>query len=443
MQGIDEVHRRQWARLVAILARTYGDLDLAEDAAGEAFAAALERWPVEGTPDNPAGWLMRVARNKAVDRLRRESSRGARQAAAHALLAVRAEEPPTLPSSGPLADDRLRLLFTCCHPALSADARIALTLRLIAGLSTAEVARAFWVPEATMAQRLVRAKRKIAAARIPYRVPGPEDLPARLAAVLRAVYLIFREGYSPSGGDDLVRTDLCDEAIRLARLVVELLPDEGEAEGLLALLLLQHSRRHARRDAAGDVVLLADQDRGRWDEAAIAEGRARTISALRRGRGAYALQAAIAACHTAPVRSDWRAIVALDGELARRDPSPAVLLNRAVAVAEVEGPAAGLAMIDSLLSTSDGASLARSSHHPHVARADRLRRLGRDRAAIAAYDRAVALAPTAPERRLLRARRDALAGQPDDPGDPGDPGQPDALAGQPGDLADDPGDPAP
>lgn len=405
MTSLGEVHRRHWAKVVAILARTFRNLDLAEDAAGDAFAEAVARWPVEGTPDNPSAWLVKVARNKALDRVRRESSRDAKQAAAHELLTTRGQV--ELPAFGPLADDRLRLLFTCCHPALSAEAQIALTLRLIAGLTTQEVARAFWVPEVTMAQRLVRAKRKISTAGIPYRVPEPPELPDRLAGVLRVVYLVFREGYNPSGGDELVRADLCAEAVRLARLVVELLPDQGEALGLLALLLLHHSRRDARCDDAGDLVLLADQDRDRWDRAAIDEGVALTERALRHGRGGYALQAAIAACHanSTPAGADWRTIAALYGELARIDPSPAVLLNRAVAVAEVDGPAAGLAMVDSLLSTAGGAALARSSHHPHVARADFLRRLGRYPDAAAAYGIAAGMAPTEPERRLLTRRR--------------------------------------
>jgi RNA polymerase sigma-70 factor (ECF subfamily) len=410
MSVLDEVHREQWARVVATLAGIFRDLDLAEEAAAEAFATAVERWPAEGTPDHPGAWLITVARNRALDRLRRESSRSAKQRAAHELLTIRGEGLADVPASGALADDRLRLLFTCCHPALSPEAQIALTLRLIAGLTTAEVARAFWVTEATMAQRLVRAKRKIRTAGIPYRVPEPPELPERLAEVLRVVYLVFREGYTPSGGSALVRVDLCEEAIRLARLVVELLPGQNEALGLLGLLLLHHSRRAARVDADGEIVLLGDQDRRLWDRAAIREGAALALEALRRGRGPYALQAAIAACHaTATVDgTDWPAITALYGELARIDPSPAVLLNRAVAVAEVDGPAAGLAMIDSLLSTPAGAALAASSHHPHVARADLLRRLGRGADAAAAYRRAAQMAPTEPERRFLIARLEQL-----------------------------------
>ena len=411
-----DLFRREWPKVVASLARTWGDLDLAEDAAGEAFARAVERWPVEGRPPNPGGWLMTVARNQAIDRQRREATRDQRQRSAQVWLATRKEQPAEeveMVEVGPMADDRLRLVFTCCHPALAPEARVALTLRLIAGLSTAEVARAFWVPEATMAQRLVRAKRKIAAAHIPYRVPAPADLPERLAGVLRVVYLVFREGYAPSGGDDLVRVDLCDEAIRLARLLHELLDDQSEVGGLLALLLLQHSRAAARTDAGGRLVLLADQDRRRWDHRAIVEGTQLAARALAAGRGPYAVQAGIAACHAAAPSGDavdWPTIARLYAELARLEPTPAVALNRAVAVAEVEGPAAGLAMIDSLLGTAAGAALARTSSAPHVARGDLLARLGRSPAAAEAFRRALELAPTQPERDFLAARLGGLEG---------------------------------
>ena len=397
--------------VVASLARTW-TLDQAEDAAAEAFALAVERWPVEGTPPNPGGWLMTVARNKAIDRQRREATRDQRQQAAQHQLAVRGQEMGQETEMGPVTDDRLRLVFTCCHPALAPEAHIALTLRLVAGLSTAEVARAFWVPESTMAQRLVRAKRKIATARIPYRVPAAPDLPERLAGVLRVVYLVFREGYTPSGGEALVRVDLCDEAIRLARLLRELLADQSEVEGLLALLLLQHSRAAARTDAAGRLVLLADQDRARWDHEAIAEGTELATRALGRARGPYALQAAIATCHARRGDTggvDWLTISRLYAELARLEPTPAVTLNRAVAVAEVEGPAAGLAMIDSLLGTTAGAALARASSAPHVARGDLLARLDRRDAAAEAFRRAAELAPTQPERDFLTRRLAQLA----------------------------------
>jgi RNA polymerase sigma-70 factor (ECF subfamily) len=404
---IEEVHRREWAKVVASLARSYGDLDLAEDAAAEAFAVALERWPASGVPDNPGAWLLTTARNRALDRLRRESTRAHRQAEATQLMETRAADSDDLPGTDGLDDDRLRLVFTCCHPALAPEARIALTLRLVAGLTTVEVARAFLVPEATMAQRLVRAKRKIAAARIPYRIPSPPELPDRLAAVLRVVYLVFREGYSPSTGEELVRADLRDEAIRLGRLLVELLPDEGEVLGLLGLLLLHDSRRSTRVDDDGELVLLADQDRARWDQRAIGEGVALAAQGLHRGRRPYALQAGIAACHaTAPdaASTDWARIAALYAELARVDHSPAVELNRAVAVAEVDGPAAGLAVIDALAGTPGGAALARTSHLFHSARADLLRRLDRRDDAAAAYRAALDLDPTAPERRFLTGR---------------------------------------
>ena len=412
MADLDQIHRAQWARVVAVIARAFRDLDLAEEAAAEAFSVAVERWPVDGMPDNPGAWLVAVARNKAIDRVRREAARGPRQAEAQRALIARADDELVI---GPLGDDRLRLMFTCCHPALSAEARIALTLRMVAGLSTAEVARAFWVPEATMAQRLVRAKRKIATARIPYRVPEDSELPDRLSGVLRVVYLVFREGYTPSGGAALARIDLCDEAIRLARLLIELLPDEGEVLGLLSLLLLHHSRRATRANLDGDPILLADQDRRLWDVAAIREGAALAAAALRHGRRPYALQAGIAACHaTAPSGADvnWRTIAALYAELARLDPSPAILLHRAVAVAETDGPAAGLAMVDSLLSTPDGSRYATASHHPHVARADLLRRLDRRNQAADAYRHAAQMASTDPERRFLANRAAELRAPP-------------------------------
>jgi RNA polymerase sigma-70 factor (ECF subfamily) len=394
---MDDVFRREWAAVVATVARTYG-IEVAEEAAAEAFATAVERWPVDGVPDRPGAWLTTTARRKALDRVRRESSRDARQRAAHDLLHV---DPAPPEHDGAVGDDRLRLVFTCCHPALALEARIALTLRLVAGLTTAEIARAFLVPEATMAQRLVRAKRKITAAGIPYRVPPAPELRERTDAVLRVVYLVFREGYAPTAGDDLVRADVRDEAIRLARLLAELLPADGEVAGLLALLLLHDSRRATRVDERGDLVLLADQDRSRWDRAKIDEGLALASAA---GSGAYALQARIAAAH-AGERTDWPAVAALYDRLARLDPSPAVTLNRAVAVAEVDGPAAGLAMLESLASTDGGARLAATSHLLHGARADLLRRLGRVEDAAAAYRRAEQLAGTPAEQRFYARQR--------------------------------------
>jgi RNA polymerase sigma-70 factor (ECF subfamily) len=414
---IEDVYRREWAGVVATLAHTFG-LDVAEEATAEAFAVAVARWPVDGVPDRPGAWLTTTARRKALDRVRRESTRPARQAAAHELAALRtgdgdgsadsvgdAVAEADSGESGPIPDDRLRLVFTCCHPALSLEAQVALSLRLLCGLTTVEIARAFLVPERTMTQRLFRAKQKIAHAGIPYRVPAAADLPARTAAVLRVVYLVFREGYAPTGSDDLVRADLRDEAVRLARLLAELLPDDGEVLGLLALLLLHDSRRATRADDAGELVLLADQDRRRWDHAAIREGLGLVRTALTRSRGPYALQAAIAACHAAApsaADTDWSTIARLYDELARIDPGPAVVLNRAVAVAEVDGPAAGLAMLDSLASTPAGERLAKTSHLLHGARADLLRRLDRLADAQAAYRRAADLATTPAERRFYQ-----------------------------------------
>lgn len=407
---IEEVYEQEWARVVATLARSYG-LDLAEEAAAEAFAAALDRWEVDGIPDRPGAWITTVARRKALDRIRREATRGQREASAQELAAMGANgDTPVGDGSGPVADDRLRLVFTCCHPALDLDAQVALSLRLLCGLATEEIARAFLVGTKTMAQRLVRAKHKIAAAGIPYRVPDQADLPQRTAGVLRVVYLVFREGYAPTA-DDVVRPDLCDEALRLGRLLAELLPDAGEVLGLLALMLLQDSRRATRVDADGDLVLLADQDRGRWDAAAIAEGLDLVRTALARSRGPYALQAAIAAHHAAARSAgatDWVRIVRLYDELARVEPSPAVTLNRAVAMAEVDGPGAGLAIIDALASTPEGHRLAQANHHLHGARARLLERLGRATDARAAYGDAVRQARTAAERRFYERRRTAL-----------------------------------
>jgi RNA polymerase sigma-70 factor (ECF subfamily) len=393
---LERLFRDEYGRTVAVLARIFGDLDIAEDAAQDAFAAAAQRWPVDGVPPSPAGWLITTARNRAVDRLRREAARADKHAEA-ALLHAR-DEPV---EEGAVRDDRLRLIFTCCHPALGTSARVALTLRLLGGLGTAEIARAFLVPEATLAQRLVRAKAKIRDARIPYRVPAEADLPRRLGSVLAVLYLIFNEGYAASSGDELVRADLCAEAIRLARLLVELLPDEMEARGLLALMLLVEARRPARTTAAGDLVLLADQDRSRWDGALLAEGRALVRECLRRNRpGRYQIQAAINAVHTDDGGTDWAQVLQLYDLLQVLDPGPVVALHRAVAVAEVHGPALALALLEPL--DLDG------YHVFHAVRADLLRRLGRADEAIAAYDTALALTGNAAEQAFLRRSRDAL-----------------------------------
>jgi RNA polymerase sigma-70 factor (ECF subfamily) len=396
---IDRVFRGEYGRAVAVLTRYFGDIDIAEEAIQDAFAEAVRRWPDSGPPPSPAGWIITTARNRAIDRLRREASRDERHAQAALLHArdVPAEE-------GPVRDDRLRLIFTCCHPALARPTQVALTLRLLGGLTTLEIARAFFVSESTMAQRIVRAKGKIRAARIPYRIPREADLPDRLKSVLAVIYLIFNEGYQASSGDRLVRADLCAEAIRLGRLLAELMPDEPEVKGLVALMLLTESRRAARTGPAGDLVLLSDQDRSRWDSDLIAEGQAIVRECLRRDQpGVYQIQAAINAVHSdAPTAAatDWRQILALYDQLMAIAPSPVVALNRAVAVAEVDGPDVALAVVDGL--DLDG------YHVFHAVRADLLNRLGRNADAAQAYDRAMARTENAAARAFFDARRDAM-----------------------------------
>ncbi len=396
--------RACWWAAVAAVTRQVGDLEVAEDAVQDACAAALAQWPAEGPPASPCGWLIGTARHKALDRLRRDRRRADKEAEA-----MREEAPP--PAAGGWTagtDDELALIFTCCHPALDPAARVALTLRSVCCLTTAQIAAAFGVPEPTMAQRLVRAKRKIRQAGIAFRAPGRDDMPGRLGAVLRVVCLVFTEGHLATGGDVLIRGDLCDQATRLARALAALLPGEPEVTGLLALLLLTDARREARLSAAGDLVLLADQDRGRWDRAMIGEGEALLEQALRRNRpGPYQIQAAIAACHSGAATAadtDWREIALLYGELIRYEPAPMAEANRAVAVAMSEGPAAGLVILDAV---GTDARLARWPQL-HIARAELLRRLGRRAEAVAAYEAAIALEPPAPERAYLARRMHEL-----------------------------------
>ncbi len=399
---ITRAHREEWARVVAGLTRRFGDLDIAEEAAAEAFATAVERWPADGVPPNPGAWLTTTASRKAIDRIRRENKRDDKQKEAQ----MSYDDPPT--PLGPIDDERLRLIFICCHPALAMESRVALTLRMVGGLTMPEIARAFLVQESAMGQRITRAKAKIKATRIPYRVPSAEDLPARVSGVLAVLFLVFNEGYLATGpGTDPVRHDLTAEAIRLTRLIRALMPQDGEVAGLLALMLLTEARRTARVTPGGELVALGEQDRGAWDTALIAEGHRLVRERLAAGvaPGRYQILAAINAVHTSArdVRdTDWSQVVALYDQLVRLDPSPVVALNRAIAVAELDGPEVALAAVDRLGDDLDG------YHAYHVTRADLLRRQGRGRESRAAYDRAIELAGNTGEIAYLTRRRDQL-----------------------------------
>ena len=403
LESVDAVYRAESRRVLATLIRLLGDFDVAEEALHDAFAAAVEQWPRDGVPDNPRAWLVSAGRFKAIDRIRRRARFDASANEVAERLEAAAREAEATDHEG-LEDDRLRLIFTCCHPSLPPDAQMALTLREVCALTTEEIARAFLTAPSTLAQRIVRAKNKIKVARIPYEVPGRGELPERLDTVLHVVYLVFNEGYSASSGESLTRQDLSREAIRLGRLLVELMPDETEVTGLLALMLLHESRRAARTSPDGDIVLLDDQDRSRWDAQQIAEGTALVDRTLATRRiGPYTLQAAIASVHArarSAAATDWAQIASLYDVLARVDPSPVVALNRAAAVAMRDGPAAGLALIDEILARGELAE-----YQPaHSARAELCRRLGRTAEARASYQRALALTRLEPERRFLERR---------------------------------------
>jgi RNA polymerase sigma-70 factor (ECF subfamily) len=402
-EAITRAHREEWGRVVAGLTRRFGDLDIAEEAAAEAFATAVERWPADGVPPNPGAWLTTTANRRAIDRIRRENKRDDKHREAQML----SDDDPPGPA-GAVDDERLRLIFTCCHPALAMETRVALTLRMIAGLTVPEISRAFLVQETAMGQRITRAKAKIKAARIPYRVPSAEDLPARVSGVLAVLFLVFNEGYLATGPDtDPVRRDLTAEAIRLTRLIRALLPQDGEVAGLLALMLLTEARHTARVSSSGELVTLDEQDRGAWDVALIAEGHRLVRERLATGMapGRYQILAAINAVHTSArdVRdTDWSQIVALYDQLVRLDPSPIVTLNRAIAVAELDGPEVALAIVDRLQPRLAG------YHAYHATRAHLLRRLGRSRQSREAYDKAIELAGNTAEIAYLTRRRDQL-----------------------------------
>jgi RNA polymerase sigma-70 factor (ECF subfamily) len=401
-EAITQVHQEEWGRVVASLTRRFGDLDIAEEATAEAFAIALERWPVDGVPPNPGAWLTTTANRKAIDRIRRENKRDHKQKEAQMLY----DDPPE--PLGAIDDERLRLIFTCCHPALAMETRVALTLRMVGGLTVPEIARAFLVQETSMGQRLTRAKAKIKAARIPYRVPSAEDLPTRVSGVLAVLFLVFNEGYLATGPDTHpIRYDLTTEAIRLTRLIRTLMPNDGEVAGLLALMLLTEARRSARISASGELVTLDEQDRGTWDAELIAEGHRLVRERLAAGMapGRYQILAAINAVHTSARKirdTDWSQVVALYDQLVRLDPSPIIVLNRAIAVAEIEGPDVALAAIDGL-----GDKLVGYRAY-HATRADLLRRLGRSQESYAAYDKAIKLSGNTAETAYLMRRRGQL-----------------------------------